>query len=157
KKCPADIFSERASWRDGVEQHSLTEDYENLWKFTGHELDKETGMYYAGARYYNPKWSIWLSVDPLAEQAPNWTPYRYGFNNPIRFMDPDGRKEFENYDAYKAYQKENGFDILSANKIGSQGHWLTSDREGGTAVWDEANMFNIQNNNTGQYKPYEQV
>lgn len=91
KKCPADIFSERVSWRDGVEQHSLTEDYENLWKFTGHELDKETGMYYAGARYYNPKWSIWLSVDPLAREFPGWSPYNYTLQNPVRYVDPDGR------------------------------------------------------------------
>jgi hypothetical protein len=33
-----------------AEQHSQTADYENRWKFTGHELDKETGLYYAGAR-----------------------------------------------------------------------------------------------------------
>ena len=47
-----------------AEQHSQTESYENSWKFTGHELDKETGLYYAGARYYEPRWSVWLSVDP---------------------------------------------------------------------------------------------
>lgn len=73
-----------------IEQHSLTEDYENLWKFTGHELDKQTGLYYAGARYYNPKWSIWMSVDPLAEAMPSWSSYAYTFNNPIRFIDPTG-------------------------------------------------------------------
>src|SRR5690606_9506695 len=73
-----------------AEQHSQTGDYSNRWKFTGHELDRETGLYYAGARYYDPRTSIWLSVDPLAEQAPDWTPYRYGFNNPIRYTDPTG-------------------------------------------------------------------
>ena len=61
------------------------------YKFNGKELDDETGNYYYGARYYNPKWSFWLSVDPLAEDYPEWSPYNYTLNNPIRFIDPDGR------------------------------------------------------------------
>jgi RHS repeat-associated protein len=76
-----------------AEQHSQTADYENRYKFTGHELDRETGLYYAGARYYDPKISIWLSVDPLLEEAPGWTPYRYGYNNPVRYADPTGLSE----------------------------------------------------------------
>lgn len=65
--------------------------YKSPYKFNGKELDEETGLYYYGARYYNPKTSIWLSVDPLAEQGPNWSPYCYTFNNPINLVDPDGR------------------------------------------------------------------
>jgi|688.fasta_scaffold02656_6 RHS repeat-associated protein len=73
-----------------AEQHSQTADYDNRWKFTGHELDRETGLYYAGARYYDPKVSIWLSVDPLAEKYPNWNPYNYVMQNPINLIDPTG-------------------------------------------------------------------
>jgi len=50
-----------------------------------------SGNYYYGARYYNPKWSIWLSVDPLAEEFPAWSPYNYTLQNPVRYVDPDGR------------------------------------------------------------------
>ena len=32
----------------------------------------------------------WISPDPLSEEAPSWTPYRFGFNNPIYFNDPTG-------------------------------------------------------------------
>ncbi|KAA5535580.1 RHS repeat-associated core domain-containing protein [Paenimyroides baculatum] len=45
-------------------------------------------MYYYGARYYDPRISIFVSVDPLAEQT--MTPYQYVNNNPIMFTDPTG-------------------------------------------------------------------
>src|SRR5690606_15956448 len=63
-----------------AEQHSMTADYVNRWKFTGHELDRETGLYYANARYYDPRLSIWLSVDKMATRAPQYSPYAYSFN-----------------------------------------------------------------------------
>jgi RHS repeat-associated protein len=65
--------------------------YQTEFKFNGKELDSETGMYYYGARYYDPSLSIWMSVDPLAEQFPNLSPYNYTMNNPINMIDPDGR------------------------------------------------------------------
>jgi RHS repeat-associated protein len=72
------------------EQHSYTEDYNNPYKFNGKELDEETGLYYYGARYYDPKVSIWLSVDPLAEEFPSWSPYAFCNNNPLYYTDPTG-------------------------------------------------------------------
>lgn len=64
--------------------------YDNPYKFNAKELDQETGLYYYGARYYNPKFSIWYGVDPLAEKYPSWSPYAYSGNNPINYIDPDG-------------------------------------------------------------------
>jgi RHS repeat-associated protein len=58
--------------------------------FNGKELDKETGMSYYGARYYDSKISVWLSVDPLAEKFAGRSPYEYCFSNPVRFIDPTG-------------------------------------------------------------------
>lgn len=72
-----------------VSQNSSS--YNNVYRFSGKELDEETGLSYFGARYYNPKWSIWLSVDPLAEKFPDRSPYNYTMNNPINLIDPDGR------------------------------------------------------------------
>jgi len=43
-----------------------------------------------GARFYDPTIGRFMSVDPLADLAPDWNPYRYGFNNPIKYLDPDG-------------------------------------------------------------------
>lgn len=44
--------------------------FNNFFKFNGKELDTETGLYYYGARYYNPRISNWLSVDPIALWQP---------------------------------------------------------------------------------------
>ena len=76
---------------------SLVEEHQNSintpYKFNGKELDDETGNYYYGARYYNPKFSFWLSVDPLAEKFYDLSPYAYVSNNPINLIDPTGMSE----------------------------------------------------------------
>jgi len=36
-----------------------------MYRFTGKELDPETGLYYYGARYYDPVLSRWISADPI--------------------------------------------------------------------------------------------
>jgi len=61
------------------------------YKFTEKERDTETAYDYFGARYYNNKLGVWLSVDPLAEKYPGWNPYNFFLNSPIRIIDPDGR------------------------------------------------------------------
>lgn len=68
----------------------MTGIYNNPYKFNAKELDDETGLYYYGARYYNPRLSMWYGVDPLAEKFPNISPYVYTFDNPIVMGDPTG-------------------------------------------------------------------
>lgn len=62
--------------------------YDNPYKYNAKEFDMATGLYYYGARYYDPKRSFWLSVDPLAEIT--MSPYAYVRNDPVNFADPTG-------------------------------------------------------------------
>ena len=55
------------------------------------EFDEETGLYYYGARYYEPRLSLWMSVDPMKEKYNGISSYTYVLNNPVRFNDPDGK------------------------------------------------------------------
>ena len=65
------------------------------YKYNGKELQEELGlnMYDYGARNYDPALGRWMNIDPLAEKATDWTPYRYAFNNPLSFTDPTGMYE----------------------------------------------------------------
>jgi len=60
---------------------------------------KDENAYGSGNSYtttdrpYNPRIGRWWKRDKLASAAPGWTPYRYGFDNPIRFIDEDGKFE----------------------------------------------------------------
>jgi RHS repeat-associated protein len=65
--------------------------FSSRFRFNGKEWDEETGNFYYGARYYDPKMSVWLSVDPLAHKLPHLTPYCFSNNNPVNMVDPDGR------------------------------------------------------------------
>jgi RHS repeat-associated protein len=63
---------------------------DDKYKFTGKELDTETGYFYFGARAYDGRIGRWNVIDPLFEKYPNVSPYNYALNNPLRFIDPKG-------------------------------------------------------------------
>lgn len=58
---------------------------------TQHERDQGTNFDFRGARYYDSDLAMFLSVDPLAADFVDWSPYNYVLGNPIRFIDLDGK------------------------------------------------------------------
>lgn len=77
-----------------IEIDSLS--WDNHYLFNGKELDEETGLYYYGARYYDPRISLWLSTDPMELKYPNISSYAYCANNPITRKELDGQDWVEN-------------------------------------------------------------
>ena len=69
--------------------------YIHPYRYNGKELDGIAGVdwLYYGARMMEPEWGRFTTPDPMAERDYGVSPYVYCTDNPIKYIDPDGRKK----------------------------------------------------------------
>ena len=91
------------------------------YKYNGKEFDNKNGLnwYDYGARHYDAALGRFVSIDPMAEKYCTFTPYSYCVNNPIMYIDPDGRL------ANPIYDQEGNF--LGTDNRGLQGDAIIMD------------------------------
>ena len=143
-------------------------DVELPFKFTSKELDPETGLYYYGARYMDPRLGRFVSVDPpiaSGEYFPvppvddkakekngnlpgtsgvfctvNLNVYNYASNNPIKYIDPDGKASWLSRNIAQVSPLKH----FIANIMGP-GHSLVSYNSGGVTHVAQYGEYGIRN------------
>src|SRR5690554_2541927 len=89
-------------------------------KFTGKDLDEDTGLYYFNARWYDSEVGRFISEDP-AKDGVNW--YTYAANNPLIYVDPTGmitytddelRQQYENLSVEEKQRETTAYKIMSS-------------------------------------------
>jgi len=76
--------------------------FRNSYTYTGREWDRETGLYYYRARYYDPMEGRFISKDPIGYNG-GLNVYSYVGQNPINYKDPTGLLRVPDFDAIRQY------------------------------------------------------
>ena len=107
-------------------------------KYNGKEFDKMHGLntYDYGARQYNPILGRWDRMDPLCEKYYSVSPYAYCGNNPVRYIDPDGRRVDD------VYFNEDGYELFRVKKDGPNNYYVINTTKKTNEIYTETALSN---------------
>ncbi len=135
---------------NGIGQKNTTE---NRWELQGKEKESTFGLNRIGfgARTYNATIGRFDRVDPLAHKYPSLSPYCYVANNPILYVDPDGREiwiafDVVNKDGSTTQQK---VQYKDGALFGTNGKAYTGGNEYATKVMGDLNQLSKDNTDLG--------
>ena len=141
-----------------IEELSSSAKLNTPFLFNGKEFDEETGLYYYGARYYDPRLSLWLSVDPLSNYDPlssenyldgehnggvynsfNNSVYSYCYNNPVKLYEPNGKQAVAIHGTWSdqnTWQDKSGINTYTTKRFGNSKHDYDFSWSGGNYTKD---------------------
>jgi len=113
---------------------------ENKFLYNGKEREDELALnwYHYEARLYDSQLGRWMAVDPADEF---YRPYVYCHNDPINFLDPDGKYEFDAVGYWKQYCEDYFYNLLGGKQGTIDLSFNVGERNRSTDKWNSSSSF----------------